>query len=84
MKLPPWNSWSWSLPIRARPASSLISAEIASKSFASALVTIGVIRPESVATAIEISDVCCKTTYKKTIVNNKYLKHVKFNKLLDL
>lgn len=48
--------------MRARPANSLISAEISSNSFPSALVTIGVISPESVATATDISAVCCNTT----------------------
>ena len=55
VKPPPWNSSSFSLPALARAARSFISVAICARPFMSALRTIGVIRPRSVATATEMS-----------------------------
>mmetsp|Transcript_10498 Transcript_10498/g.42447 ORF Transcript_10498/g.42447 Transcript_10498/m.42447 type:complete len:227 (+) Transcript_10498:549-1229(+) len=54
-QVPPWNSCGLSLPSRARPARSRISAEIVERPLAAVLVTMGVMRPVGVATATETS-----------------------------
>ena len=54
-KPPPWNSSGFSLPSLARLARSFISLEMVDRPFWSALRTIGVIRPPSIATATETS-----------------------------
>ena len=46
-KLPPWYSSGFSLPSRARPASSFISLAICARPLLSASKIIGVIRPPS-------------------------------------
>ncbi len=55
VKVPPWYSSGLSLPSRARPARSFISAEIVARPLVSAALIIGVMRPPGVATATETS-----------------------------
>eukprot|EP00037_Helgoeca_nana_P027630 m.317645 g.317645 ORF g.317645 m.317645 type:complete len:507 (-) comp27559_c0_seq1:811-2331(-) len=52
---PPWYSCGISVPFRARPASSLMVLEMLKTDLPSASGIIGVMRPDSVATAIEMS-----------------------------
>ncbi len=51
-----WYSWGWSLPSLAFLASALVVDEIVARPLAPTSLTIGVIRPVGVATAIEMSD----------------------------
>lgn len=53
--VPPWNSCGWSLPSLALAASCFTSFEMSTRPFRSALKTIGVIKPFSVATATATS-----------------------------
>jgi len=55
VKVPPWNSWGCSLLLRAFCARLLTSKLMLDKPFLSALNTIGVMRPFSVATATHTS-----------------------------
>ena len=55
MKVPPWNSCGFNFCTLALSANSLTSLEISANPFKFALVTIGVIKPKSVCTAMLIS-----------------------------
>mmetsp|Transcript_6131 Transcript_6131/g.23169 ORF Transcript_6131/g.23169 Transcript_6131/m.23169 type:complete len:296 (+) Transcript_6131:253-1140(+) len=70
---PPVYSLGFSRPSLARPASSLISSPIFVKDFVFALVTIGVINPEGVATATATSTVsqnldCLLTAHQVALI----------------
>ena len=55
VKVPPWNSSGLSLPSRARVARSRTSDEMTVRPLPAASVTMGVMRPDGVATATEMS-----------------------------
>ena len=55
VKDPPWNSWSWSFPIRALLAKSRTFSPMSCRPRPGTSVTMGVIKPLSVATATDIS-----------------------------